>query len=72
MSTGPRVVFRVDDSSQVGFGHMSRCRALANALLKSNAQISFWCSQMRNVTLAALEHRGVTMIDLLTEEAFLQ
>lgn len=72
MSTGPPVVFRVDESRQVGFGHMSRCRALADALLKANAQVSFWCSQVRNVTRAALEHSGVTVVDLLTEEAFLQ
>jgi len=72
MNTGPRVVFRVDESSQVGFGHMSRCRALADALLKSNAQICFWCSQVRNVTRAALEHSGVTVVDIMTEEAFFQ
>jgi UDP-2,4-diacetamido-2,4,6-trideoxy-beta-L-altropyranose hydrolase len=72
MSTGPCVVFRVDESSQVGFGHMSRCRALADALLKANAQVSFWCSKVRNVTRAALEHSGVTVVDLMTEEAFFQ
>lgn len=72
MSTGPCVVFRVDESSQVGFGHMSRCRALADALLKARAQVSFWCSNVRTVTRAALEHSGVTVVDLLTEEAFLQ
>lgn len=72
MSTGPCVVFRVDESSQVGFGHMSRCRALADALLKAHAQVSFWCSNVRPVTRAALEHSGVTVVDLLTEEAFLQ
>lgn len=72
MSTGPRVVFRVDESGQIGFGHMSRCRALADALLKADAQVSFWCSEVRSVTRAALEHRGVTVVDLMTEEAFFQ
>ena len=72
MSTGPRVVFRVDESGQIGFGHMSRCRALADALLKANAQVSFWCSEVRSVTRAALEHHGVTVVDLMTEEAFFQ
>ena len=72
MSTRPCVAFRVDESSQVGFGHMSRCRALADALLKAHAQVSFWCSNVRTVTRAALEHSGVTVVDLLAEEAFLQ
>ena len=72
MSTGPCVVFRVDESSQVGFGHMSRCRALANALLKAKARVSFWCSKVRTVTRTALERRGVTVVDLMTEEAFFQ
>ena len=72
MSTGPCVVFRVDESSQVGFGHMSRCRALADALLKANAQVSFWCCKVRTVTRAALEYSGVTVVDLMTEEAFFQ
>jgi UDP-2,4-diacetamido-2,4,6-trideoxy-beta-L-altropyranose hydrolase len=72
VSTGHRVVFRVDESSLVGFGHMSRCRALADALLKAHAQVSFWCSNVRPVTCAALEHSGVTVINLSNEEAFLQ
>ena len=28
MSTGPRVVLGVDESSQIGFGHMSHCWAM--------------------------------------------
>ena len=55
MSTRPRVVLGVDESSQVGFSHMSRYRAMADALLKAHPQISFWCSKVRNGTRAALE-----------------
>ena len=72
MSTGPRVVLGVDESNQVGFGRMSRCRAMADTLLKANPQISFWCSKVRNGTRAALEQSGLTVVDLMTEEAFLQ
>jgi len=67
-----RVVFRVDESSEVGLGHMSRCRALANALLKANAHVSFYCRSVRPSTRAALQGSGVTVVDLPNEETFLQ
>ena len=51
---------------------MSRCRAMADALLKAHPQISFWCSKVRNGTRAALERSGLTVVDLMTEEAFFQ
>ena len=72
MSTGPSVVLGVDGSSQAGFSHMSRCRAMADALLKAHPQISFWCSKVRNGTRAALEQSGLAVVGLMTEEAFLQ
>ena len=72
MSTRRHVVFRVDESGQVGLGHMSRCRALADALLKAHARVSFYCRSVRPTTRAALERSGATVVDLLNEEVFLQ
>jgi hypothetical protein len=72
MSTGPRVVLCVEESSQIGFGHMSRCWAMADTLLKAKAQISFRGSKVRNGTRTSLKLVGLTVVDLMPEEAFLQ
>lgn len=71
MNVGQQVAFRVDESSQVGFGHMSRCRALAGALVQAGADVSFWCRGVRPATRAALERLGVKVVDLVDEQAFL-
>lgn len=68
---GQRVVFRVDESSQVGLGHMSRCRALAEALLRAGAEVSFYCRGVRPASRAALQRLGVSVVDLVDEKAFL-
>ena len=36
-------IIRVDSSSEIGLGHLSRCLALANELVKSEAQVIFIC-----------------------------
>ena len=72
MITRRHIVFRVDESSQVGLGHMSRCRALADALLKAHARVSVYCRSVRPATRAALESSGASVVDLLSEETFLQ
>lgn len=64
-------VFRVDESAQVGRGHMSRCRALAEALLTAGAQVSFYCRDVRADTKSALQRRGIQVVNLPDEEAFL-
>lgn len=66
-----RVVFRVDESSQVGLGHMSRCRALAEALVRAGAEVSFYCRGIRAASRAALRQLGVSIVDLVDEQAFL-
>jgi len=72
MSIRQQVVFRVDESSQVGFGHMSRCRALADALVRAGADVSFWCrGGLRKASRDALERLGVKIVDLMDEQTFL-
>jgi UDP-2,4-diacetamido-2,4,6-trideoxy-beta-L-altropyranose hydrolase len=68
----PSVVFRVDESSAIGFGHMARCLALAEALLSANAEVSFWCCSVRPTTRAVLKQRGITLVDILTDESFFE
>lgn len=65
------VTFRVDESLRVGRGHMSRCRALAEALLAAGARVSFCCRDVRAETRSALQCRGIRVVDLPDEEAFL-
>jgi UDP-2,4-diacetamido-2,4,6-trideoxy-beta-L-altropyranose hydrolase len=71
VTTRQRVAFRVDESSLVGFGHMSRCRALAEALLKAHAEVTFHCHAIRQVTRQELQGRGVRVIDVTNEQDFL-
>lgn len=71
MSVGQRVVFRVDESSQIGMGHMSRCRALAEALVRAGAEVSFYCRSVRSASRVALQRLGVSVVDLVDEQAFL-
>lgn len=50
---------------------MSRCRALAEALLRAGAQVSFYCRDIRVDTKSALQRRGIRVVELPDEEAFL-
>lgn len=71
MSLAAKVVFRVDESAQVGFGHMSRCRALALALRAAGAQVSFYCRDVRPETRESLAIQGIGVIDVPHDDAFL-
>ena len=71
MSVGQRVAFRVDESNLVGLGHMSRCRALADALVQAGAEVSFYCRCVSRASRVALHRLGVSVFDLVDEQAFL-
>jgi UDP-2,4-diacetamido-2,4,6-trideoxy-beta-L-altropyranose hydrolase len=71
MGRTSRVAFRVDESAQVGFGHMSRCQALALALLAAGAQVSFYCREVRAGTRASLALQGIGVTDVQHDDAFL-
>jgi UDP-2,4-diacetamido-2,4,6-trideoxy-beta-L-altropyranose hydrolase len=65
------VAFRVDESNLVGLGHMSRCRALADALVQAGAKVSFYCRGVSRSSRVALQRLGVSVFDLVDEQAFL-
>jgi UDP-2,4-diacetamido-2,4,6-trideoxy-beta-L-altropyranose hydrolase len=52
-----KVVFRVDASGEVGFGHLSRCINLAEALRNRGNEVSFVCRDDEAKSFRALENR---------------
>ena len=52
-----RVVFRVDASAEVGFGHLSRCINLAEVLRSRGIQVLFICRDDEAKSFRALEDR---------------
>jgi UDP-2,4-diacetamido-2,4,6-trideoxy-beta-L-altropyranose hydrolase len=71
VKTKPRVIFRVDESIQVGFGHMSRCLALADAIARANIKVEFWSISVRLSTRKSLEQLGAKLVDLIDHHTFL-
>jgi UDP-2,4-diacetamido-2,4,6-trideoxy-beta-L-altropyranose hydrolase len=66
------VVFRVDESSTIGFGHMTRCIALAIALQKFKVQISFWCHKVEPRSRNLLVGLGISVVEVISEDYFLR
>ena len=66
------VVFRVDESALVGFGHISRCYALALAFLDVGCKVVFYCRDLRHSTRKTLEAAGILVTNLASEGDFLQ
>jgi len=52
-----KVVFRVDASGEVGFGHLSRCINLAEVLRSRGNEVSFVCRDDQARSFRALEDR---------------
>jgi spore coat polysaccharide biosynthesis predicted glycosyltransferase SpsG len=50
---------------------MSRCRALADALVRKGSEVLFYCRSVRPTSRKALQRLGVPVVDLLDEQAFL-
>lgn len=70
MNQSHRVVFRVDESAAVGFGHMNRCRALAQALLDEGASVLFACCRIRAASVAELASVGIETVVVADEADF--
>jgi UDP-2,4-diacetamido-2,4,6-trideoxy-beta-L-altropyranose hydrolase len=63
-----RVVFRVDASGDVGFGHLSRCINLAEVLRSRGNEVSFVCRDDEAKSFRALEDRlfATVLLPMLT------
>lgn len=64
------VVFRVDESLSVGYGHMSRCIALANVFRSFDIEVLFVCKQIRPSTKIFLEKSGSSVLKIESENDF--
>ena len=64
------VVFRVDESSFVGYGHMSRCVALANVFRGFDIEVVFICKQIRQNTKIFLEESGSSVLEIENDDDF--
>jgi len=64
------VGFRVDSSSEIGLGHVSRCLALTNVLTSHNIQVSFISNQLAEHSIQLLEKLGISrfMLDNATSK----
>jgi UDP-2,4-diacetamido-2,4,6-trideoxy-beta-L-altropyranose hydrolase len=60
----PSVVFRVDASTSLGVGHLTRCAALANELVRRGVTVSFICQQDRANNRSQLECAGFRVFEL--------
>jgi UDP-2,4-diacetamido-2,4,6-trideoxy-beta-L-altropyranose hydrolase len=56
-----RFAFRVDASSKIGTGHVSRCLALADGLRSGAAEIDFMCTRLEGDMVAAIERAGFSV-----------
>ncbi|MFZ9786505.1 MAG: UDP-2,4-diacetamido-2,4,6-trideoxy-beta-L-altropyranose hydrolase, partial [Ilumatobacteraceae bacterium] len=63
-----RVVFRVDASAEVGFGHLSRCINLAEVLRSRGNEVLFICRDDEAKSFRALEDRlfATVLLPMLT------
>lgn len=70
MKEAVNIVFRVDESSFVGYGHMSRCIALANVFRGFDIEVLFICKEIRPKTKVFLEESGSLVFKIESDEDF--
>jgi UDP-2,4-diacetamido-2,4,6-trideoxy-beta-L-altropyranose hydrolase len=64
-----KVVFRVDASGEVGFGHLSRCINLAEVLRSRGSEVSFVCRDDEAKSFNFLEKRLLKALPLPSNTA---
>ena len=52
-----QIVFRVDSSEEIGFGHLSRCTNLAEELRARGNDVTFVCRDLVGAAVSSLEER---------------
>lgn len=62
------ILFRCDASSEIGFGHLVRCLALADELRKRNARVGFVLGQ-HSLGAGSLREQGYPVFQIPTDEA---
>jgi hypothetical protein len=62
--TAVNVFVRTDSSVQIGTGHVVRCLALADALRKNGASVSFICRELRGDLCDLIETEGYVVYRL--------
>ncbi|MCE0556226.1 UDP-2,4-diacetamido-2,4,6-trideoxy-beta-L-altropyranose hydrolase [Motilimonas sp. E26] len=62
-----KVVFRVDASSQLGFGHLMRCLTLANSLAQCGVECIFICREMSGFQPDKIESQGYRLYYLTAQ-----
>ena len=55
------IAFRVDSSSEIGLGHISRCITLADELKKKKCKIFFICKEIENYSKAILNKKKIKL-----------
>ena len=63
-----KVAFRVDVSPQIGFGHLSRCLSLAQALKTNGAEVSFILSNLSHAVKAEFEEKHGFSVHILGDD----
>jgi UDP-2,4-diacetamido-2,4,6-trideoxy-beta-L-altropyranose hydrolase len=64
-----KIFFRTDGNSQIGFGHLVRCYALAY-MLKDYFEITFFCKEIPNTIFADLSSNGFICERIENEKEF--
>jgi spore coat polysaccharide biosynthesis predicted glycosyltransferase SpsG len=64
-----KIVFRVDASGEVGFGHLSRCVNLAEVLRRRGNEVSFVCRDDEAKSFNFLEKRLLKALPLASNTA---
>ena len=64
------IAFRVDSSDRIGFGHVSRCLALAEGLRTEGFEIFFICKAHRDSNIGGIRGQGFNVFTISIDDAY--